>query len=154
MQELKPFLRGSIRWVREEVWEQYSETIDYYRNPDRQHHPGCVVIPPTSQNPTVVFIHGHSKPSHPSRYELPVKGLTSEEKVGYFTINRRYPVPPHVAWTQTNVSKENLRKSMLDDEEIEMLSVLETRYKTELIENSSSQSRLIFKNAHPNAVGK
>ena len=87
MQKLKPFQRGSLRWVREEIWERYSERKDYRRNPNKQHHPGCVINTPTFQNPAIVFIHGHSKASHPLRYELSVKDITEPGRTSYFSVH-------------------------------------------------------------------
>lgn len=148
MLELDPVCRGTIRWISEDVWEQSVPDGQYPRNPDRTAHPGCVQRMPEAGASAVMVIHGHTKIKGSPRYELPVKGITQEERITYFSVTRRYPVSASLFWAKNCVWKDGLSRTMLSPFELSEFQRIEDRYAAEYRKHSKNEAQALFAAAH------
>lgn len=149
MMTLEPISRGTIRWVSEAVWEQSHPEQKYKRNPSRSAHPGCVYSVELGASPTITLLHGHSRRSGPSKYELEVKGLTDSSSLTYFTVSRHFPVAPSLFWTKSSVWSRGLKKKKLSGKEMVELERIETCLKDEQRrEQSNIDSQKRFERTH------
>ncbi|NLV44188.1 MAG: hypothetical protein GXY07_06785 [Candidatus Hydrogenedentes bacterium] len=148
MLELDPIRRGAIRWVSEEVWEESDPEGRYPRNPNRTAHPGCVQCTPDTESVAIIMIHGHTRIKGSPRYELPVKGITQEERVTYFNINRCYPISASLFWAKNSVWKDGLSKTMLSPSEMSEFQYIEDCYAAECRKPMKNKAQAVFSAAH------